>query len=317
VQPSSLVFVAIVVGWAAYLLPQWLRRRETLSQSRGTDRHSTGLRVLDRRTRVASGPSSTPLLPDPRTIGAVSAPPSEIADRRVEDPAGRRGGHSPRQPNSTAVGGLPASARTAARRRVRVLTVLLTLTGMAWVASVWVPVATAMAVGVSVLLGFDVLALLVAARRREVRRAAAARARRRELERRKAARARQAPARPAVTTAGGEVSTGAEDVTAEASSRPVVEAPAERVARELPEGGTPWVPVPVPPPTYTLKPAAPRPEPAPLDLPLPSRPTDPAGQVEVDPEPAARTPRPWEADRTFADDLDLDAVLARRRAANG
>jgi hypothetical protein len=88
----------------------------------------------------------------------------------------------------------------------------------------------------------------------------------------------------------------------------------ERVARELGEGvpGAVWTPVPVPPPTYTLKPAAPRPDPAPLELPAPPAPSA---------EPAAlqtpRPPRPWDDDRTFADDLDLDAVLARRRAVNG
>ena len=49
-----------------------------------------------------------------------------------------------------------------------------------------------------------------------------------------------------------------------------------------------WEPVAVPPPTYTMKPMAPRPQ-----------------------------PRPWEGERDFADDLDLDAVLAKRRAVNG
>lgn len=316
-QPSSLVFVAIVVGWAAYLLPQWLRRRETLSQSRGTDRHSTGLRVLDRRTRGPSGPSSIPLLPDPRTLGAGSVRRSEIADRNAEEPAGHPDSPSLKQLHSAAVSGPTASARTAARRRARVLTVLLALTGAAWVASVWMPVATTVAVALSVLLGLDVVALLVVARRREVRRAVAARARHRELERRKAARARQVMTRSAAPTASGEVPTAAEDTAMEAGSQPVVEAPAERVARELPEGGAPWVPVPVPPPTYTLKPAAPRPEPALLDLPPASRATDPAEDAEGAPEPAARAPRPWDVDRTFADDLDLDAVLARRRAASG
>ncbi len=53
-----------------------------------------------------------------------------------------------------------------------------------------------------------------------------------------------------------------------------------------------WVPVAVPPPTYTLKPVAHRAEPRPLEL-----------------------PRTGTAD--WADDLDLDAVLARRRAVNG
>jgi hypothetical protein len=117
------------------------------------------------------------------------------------------------------------------------------------------------------------------------------------------------------------------------------------------------MPVPVPPPTYTLKPMAPRPEPPALDLDLdgrdPSGPSGPAtaaasasaGETEsassrvvvgsegvtpptgpvpdryegVEPvvaqERAAR--RPWDDDHEWADELDLDAVLARRRAVNG
>jgi hypothetical protein len=68
VQPSSLVFVAIVAGWAAYLLPQWLHRRDALGESRGADRHSSGLRVLSRRPRAASGPSTVPLLTPPHGV---------------------------------------------------------------------------------------------------------------------------------------------------------------------------------------------------------------------------------------------------------
>jgi hypothetical protein len=303
VQPSSLVFVAIVVGWAAYLLPQWLRRRDTLSQARGGDRHSAGLRVLDRRTRVAAGPSSVPLLPDPGTVAENVTGSRGIADRKTDGSTRR-----------------PGDGSLAARRRARVLTVLLAVTGAAWVMSVVLPALTAVAVGVTVLLGLDVLALVVVARRRAVRRAMAERARRSELRRRQArsaaARQRGDAARDAVPAASTQPSVPEESVEPVDGERE--EAPAERVARELAEGGTPWVPVPVPPPTYTLKPAAPRPEPAPLDLPPAPLPTDPAEPAADAPaEPAARTPRPWDDDRTFADDLDLDAVLARRRAVNG
>ena len=48
---SSLVFVAIIGVWAAYLVPHWLRRREDLSQSRTPDRFSDDLRVLQRRRK--------------------------------------------------------------------------------------------------------------------------------------------------------------------------------------------------------------------------------------------------------------------------
>jgi hypothetical protein len=51
VDPSSLIFVAIIGVWVAYLVPHWLRRRDELSQSRTPDRFSGGLRVLQRRSR--------------------------------------------------------------------------------------------------------------------------------------------------------------------------------------------------------------------------------------------------------------------------
>jgi hypothetical protein len=128
------------------------------------------------------------------------------------------------------------------------------------------------------------------------------------------------------------------------------EAPAAEAG--LPTADGTWMPVPVPPPTYTLKPMAPRPEPPVLDL-DDHRPGGPAGPgaasgagagegsgrslvvgserlaapggpvpdryEAVEPPAAESRParRPWDDDREWADDLDLDAVLARRRAVNG
>jgi hypothetical protein len=127
------------------------------------------------------------------------------------------------------------------------------------------------------------------------------------------------------------------------------EAPAAEAG--LPTSDGTWMPVPVPPPTYTLKPMAPRPEPPALELdnhrpagasadeaaaqvtdPGQSPPvvvgaegvSPPAGPVldryeGGDPSAAQERParRPWDDDREWADELDLDAVLARRRAVNG
>jgi hypothetical protein len=129
------------------------------------------------------------------------------------------------------------------------------------------------------------------------------------------------------------------------------EAPAAEAG--LPTADGTWMPVPVPPPTYTLKPMAPRPEPPALDLDdhRPVGPGSPGGAASgagaaeglvrgqvvgagrlaapggpvpdryeaVEPAAAeSRTARrPWDEDHEWADDLDLDAVLARRRAVNG
>ncbi|HET9656339.1 MAG TPA: hypothetical protein VFP72_13370, partial [Kineosporiaceae bacterium] len=85
-QPSSLVFLAIIAMWAAYLLPQWVRRRDAMGQSRGRDRDSGGLRVLRPRSRRVPGPSTTPLLPqvqDPGSeLDAVIRPDSPQAIAR-------------------------------------------------------------------------------------------------------------------------------------------------------------------------------------------------------------------------------------------
>lgn len=62
-----------------------------------------------------------------------------------------------------------------------------------------------------------------------------------------------------------------------------------------------WQPVPVPRPTYTLKAPAPRMEPAPLEIPE---------RFVVDPVAAPST----EVAESPAASLDLDAILARRRA---
>ena len=64
-----------------------------------------------------------------------------------------------------------------------------------------------------------------------------------------------------------------------------------------------WAPVPVPRPTYTLKPAAPRREPAPL-----------AVEVAAVAVGAASIEEPAAAPETSGG-LDLDAILARRRAS--
>src|SRR3954453_8891545 len=50
VQPSSLIFLVIVVIWVAYLIQHWVRRREHLATARSVDKFSEAMRVLERRT---------------------------------------------------------------------------------------------------------------------------------------------------------------------------------------------------------------------------------------------------------------------------
>jgi hypothetical protein len=306
VQPSSLVFVAIVVGWAVYLLPQWLRRRDAFGQSRARDRYSSTLRVLDRRVRPSVGPSTAPLLPDSSARRSAASDGSVDADGRPVSAARLA----------------PTAAQVAARRRLLVLSLIGSLAAATWALVTVTNISWLVALLPTGLVLIDLLALMISGRRRTVRRAGLLR------DQRRAAVRRVITAAPAVVVPSVPVTSAA--VTSSAHSAPVVaratvssterpERASARVERELVVGDGTWMPVPVPPPTYTLKATAPRPEPAPLDLPAapPPRSTEPAGQEPSDGAAVARTPRPWDDDRSFADDLDLDAVLARRRAVNG
>jgi hypothetical protein len=229
VQPSSLVFVAIVALWAGGLLPHWIRRRDAVRVARGEDRHSVALRVLKRRgPRRRGGPSTAPLLRGTR--GPAETGPVATQTR-------------------TAAG----STTGAARRRAGVLVALLAVTAVAVAGTLSGAVPTLVAVVAASLLGADLVALRGAAVRRRRRAVEAARA---AAPPRIARPSRRVGPEPAAVVPAAR----AEPDVAE-QEPPVVEAP---VAAQ-PDDGT-WVPIPVPPPTYTLKPMAPRPEPAPLDL---------------------------------------------------
>ena len=70
VQPSSLIFVAIIAIWAAFLVQHWVRRREALSTARSVDRFSEAIRLLDRTpARVSAEPR-----PAPQVYAALASP---------------------------------------------------------------------------------------------------------------------------------------------------------------------------------------------------------------------------------------------------
>ncbi len=66
VSPSSLIFVAVVVTWAAYLVIHVARRREHLATARTVDRFSSQMRVLQRRAVRLDAPT-------PSTVRVSSA----------------------------------------------------------------------------------------------------------------------------------------------------------------------------------------------------------------------------------------------------
>lgn len=107
---SGIIFVALAVAWAVYLIPKALKHHDEVVRSRSVDRFSQTMRVLARREPVSrrdarlvvspSRPDSAPVV----TTKASSARPSAAALRARRE-----------------------AARVAARRRRRVLGTLLAL----------------------------------------------------------------------------------------------------------------------------------------------------------------------------------------------
>jgi len=111
VDLSGLIFVALAVAWAAYLIPKALRHHDEVTQGRSVDRFSRSMRVVARRepvsakaARLVVGPAPTSAAASTPGAGTPSAAPPPPAEPLVVRRAG--------------------SAR-ATRRRRRVLALLL------------------------------------------------------------------------------------------------------------------------------------------------------------------------------------------------
>jgi hypothetical protein len=294
-DPSSLVFAAIIGVWAAYLVPAWLRRRVQMAESRSRDRFSSGVRVLNRRRRARRDGimhrSSGAVLTAPREssgfVRLEAAEPAEPAEPVVEQllrtPAAAPADRTPstpalppappapeRAPGEAARARARAAlreaqamhqaavrrARLAAARRFRALIALLLVVAAAWTLSMATAFRAWIGLTATGLLVLDLAAGRVAAIRSK-----------RVLDE---SRQRVVAARHLVDEA---LSAGVAEATAVVSATDVAPAASSVAASSArPEAGVgdTWVPVPVPPPTYTLKPAVHRPEPAPLPSPLPS-----------------------------------------------
>ena len=336
VDPSSLIFLAIIAMWAAYLLGHWVRRRDQLATARSIDRFSESMRVLERRTPTrpvsAARPTARAYVVAPVRAPMVGAR-SGAAGRRLPTDArvAATAVRSPRRngavrgaaSRSTSGQGTGRITREAARRRARLLLGLGVATVAGWLlvpltALVWWPAA--------------ILSLLLAAVLVQLRRTA--RPARRSTSRRPAVRSRARRSRslasrvpvPArrprhhqdVRAVVEQVAAArrADHAVASATATPPVSTPDDEAplpqsasANTLPagsEGPSPavggWQPVPVPPPTYTLKPKA-RPV-VRRPVPTPHTPDD------MTPAPRPVAPQPAPA-------FDLDEILERRIAAGG
>jgi hypothetical protein len=111
---TGLIFAAVVIAWAVFLVPWALRRYDEATRARSVERFSSTLRVLRRARREADVEDE-----------AVAEPETEPAATR---PALRPEPTGTQTPIAAPVRPSRAAARAAARRRRRVLLTLLTLT---------------------------------------------------------------------------------------------------------------------------------------------------------------------------------------------
>lgn len=290
-QPSSLVFVAVIVIWAAFLVQHWVRRREDIATARTVDRFSEAMRLLERRpiqpavgprgasvNRASAAGSRSPLVARTGVAGSAGAPSESDAVPG-----------STRRPVRAAAGRLSRRALLARRARGvfllgALLAVPITALTSALEQTYWwsVGIAAAAVVIAVVMLRY---AAVRARTRRTVDRSIARTAARRVSSAAPVVSAREVEesAGSAGSVADPEPARGAEPVVSEvaiaahegdaqaaqATTASVGGRAAYRMGRTA--DGT-WVPIPVPPPTYTLKARVERPQPEP---------------AQVTPEPAA------------------------------
>lgn len=120
---SALIFVALAVAWAVYLIPKALKHHDEVVRSRSVEKFSHTMRVLARRepvdrrnARLVVSPIRAALRPPVETKARVSAPAVPAPATAPAAPVARR---------TPAPQAERASARRAARRRRNVLALLV------------------------------------------------------------------------------------------------------------------------------------------------------------------------------------------------
>ncbi len=104
---SALIFVALAVAWAVYLVPKALHHHDDVARTRSVDRFSHTMRVLARREPV-----------DRRSARLVVTPGRPASQATVVEPP-------PVEPTPAVLRARRAAARRATRRRRHVLALIL------------------------------------------------------------------------------------------------------------------------------------------------------------------------------------------------
>ena len=314
---SGIIYAVIIVMWAAYFIPRWLKRHEELSESRSVEKFDQAMRILSRREST----------PDQRYVVMPRRPqaPRRTLPARTPIPAERPASARVSRPATPA----PARGRSrrlsrAAVRRRRILAGLLLtslvvaalapLTPVPW----WMPVLT-----LAVTLADLVHLRLQVRRSREVDRTrqAVRRSMRSRLTRFDTIDRLMSVRREMAEERAAEEARWA---AAEEAERQLREEEERRAAEEAGR----WDPVPVPLPTYVSKPPAPRRAP-PIDLTEPGSwseaqmgtaqvvapPPVPQQASQPSTHPAAKPPSASMS--ALVDDADgaedqLDAIITRR-----
>ncbi|MEP9362213.1 hypothetical protein ABLE68_04540 [Nocardioides sp. CN2-186] len=126
-DPSALIFVALAVAWAAYLVPLALKRHDEASNSRSVDRFSHTMRVLARREPVNRRSARLVVTPGrPAAEATVVTKPTSQPEQPVQQPV--------RQREMSPAARRAASKRATKRRRnvlAMILVVNLVVVGVA------------------------------------------------------------------------------------------------------------------------------------------------------------------------------------------
>ena len=125
-DPSALIFVALAVAWAVYLIPKALEHHEEGTRSRSVDSFSQSVRVLARREPVSRREAQLvagddPAPPTRRELRRLARADKKEAKRLRRN--ARRVAAAARVPSDPRLRRLAAAQ--AARRRLRVVTLIL------------------------------------------------------------------------------------------------------------------------------------------------------------------------------------------------